>query len=57
MKILGLNSKLQIAGLEFTVSKITKKGISVTNGKTLMFLGLDEVVKELNSKNWSILCI
>lgn len=56
MKILGLKSKLFIAGHEWTVTKITKKEI-IVNGAYKMELGLDEVAREITKGTWKVISL
>lgn len=54
MKLLGLKSKLNIAGQVFSVTKITNKGIVATNGRSVLELSLKEVVDNVCNQTWSV---
>lgn len=55
MKILGLNSQVEIAGLTFNVDKITRKHVLVSAGQSIMELPLSEVETEILNGNWKVI--
>lgn len=54
MKILGLNSVIEIAGQSFSVSSIKKKDITLKGDNTSMVLTRKELEREIFNGNWTV---
>ena len=57
MKILGLMSQIEIAGSTYSVTRISRKKVDLSSGRSLLSVKLDEVVDEVGKGNWKVIKI